>query len=64
MAVFFGGMLMGFGATVGGGCNIGQGLTGVSTLAVSSWVTTIFIILGNWTMVYWKLILPMRDMYI
>lgn len=62
MAVFFGGMLMGFGATVGGGCNIGQGLTGVSTLAVSSWVTTIFIILGNWTMVYWKLILPMKDM--
>ena len=62
LTVFFGGLLMGVGATIGGGCNIGQGLTGVSTLAVSSWVTTIFIILGNWTMVYYKLIRPMRDL--
>lgn len=62
LTVFFGGLLMGVGATIGGGCNIGQGLTGVSTLAVSSWVTTIFIILGNWTMVYYKLIKPMQDL--
>ena len=60
--VFFGGMIMGVGATIGGGCNIGQGLTGASTLAVSSWVTTVFIILGNWTMVYYKLIKPMQDL--
>ena len=62
MTVFFGGMIMGVGATIGGGCNIGQGLTGVATLAVSSWVTTVFIILGNWTMVYFKLIKPMQDL--
>jgi len=31
-----GGLLMGFGAMVAGGCNIGQGLSGVSTLAAGS----------------------------
>lgn len=61
MRVLLGGFVMGIGAQIGGGCNIGQGFTGVSTLAVSSWVTTIFIILGNWTMVYFLLIKPMKE---
>ena len=60
--VLLGGFIMGVGAQIGGGCNIGHSLTGVSTLAVSSWVANIFIILGNWTMVYFLLIKPMRDM--
>jgi uncharacterized membrane protein YedE/YeeE len=62
LKVFLGGFIMGLGAQLGGGCNIGHSLTGVSTLAVSSWVANIFIILGNWTMVYFLLIRPMRDM--
>jgi uncharacterized membrane protein YedE/YeeE len=62
LKVLFGGIVMGIGAQIGGGCNIGHGLTGVSTLAVSSWVANAFIILGNWTMVYFLLIRPMRDM--
>ncbi|KWT86910.1 YeeE/YedE family protein [Candidatus Magnetominusculus xianensis] len=57
---FLGGFLMGFGAVVGGGCNIGHGLTGASTLAVSSFVTIIFIMLGNWSMVYIRFIRPMH----
>ena len=60
--VMFGGFVMGIGAQIGGGCNIGHSLTGVATLAVSSWVANIFIILGNWTMVYFMLIKPMQDM--
>ncbi len=60
--VLLGGFLMGLGAQLGGGCNIGHSLTGVATLAVSSWVANLFIILGNWTMVYFLLIRPMRDM--
>jgi uncharacterized protein len=56
----FGGFLMGIGAEIGGGCNIGHGITGVSTLAVSSWVANAFIFLGDWTMVYFLLIRPMR----
>ncbi|HEY6010212.1 MAG TPA: YeeE/YedE family protein [Nitrospirota bacterium] len=62
LKVFFGGFVMGVGAQIGGGCNIGHSLTGVSTLAVSSWVANVFIILGNWTLVYFLLIRPMRDM--
>jgi len=62
LKVLLGGFIMGVGAQIGGGCNIGHSLTGVSTLAVSSWVANTFIILGNWTMVYFLLIKPMQDM--
>jgi len=47
-----GGTLMGLGASLAGGCNIGHGVTGVSALAVSSIVATIFTILGVWTATY------------
>ena len=53
---FGGGLIMGFGATVAGGCNVGHGLTGLSTLALGSLVSIIFIILGSWTMVYFLFI--------
>ncbi len=59
--VFMGGLIMGFGAVLGGGCNVGHSLTGFSTLAMASVVATIFIILGNWTMVYFLFIKPMKD---
>jgi uncharacterized membrane protein YedE/YeeE len=62
LTVFGGSLMMGFGATVGGGCNVGQALTGFSTLSIGSIVATIFIILGNWTMVYFKFIKPMQDL--
>jgi len=61
LRVFVGGLIMGIGAVIGGGCNVGHGLTGVSTLAISSIIATIFIILGNWTMVYFLFIKPMKD---
>jgi hypothetical protein len=47
-----GGLIMGVGGTLAGGCSIGHGLTGISTLAVSSVVSTASIALGSWTMVY------------
>ena len=50
---FGGGLLMGFGAVTAGGCNIGHGLTGVSALALSSVVATVFTILGVWAGTYW-----------
>jgi len=58
LTVFFGSILMGIGAVIAGGCNLGHGVTGVSTMAVSSFVTIASIILGNWTMVYFKFIRP------
>ncbi len=59
--VFSGGFIMGVGAVIGGGCNIGHGITGVSTLSIASIVATIFIILGNWTMVYFLFIKQMKE---
>jgi len=59
--VFLGSLIMGFGAATAGGCTIGHALTGVSSLALSSIVATVFMILGNWTMVYFTFIKPMRD---
>ncbi len=49
---FGGGIIMGLGAALAGGCNIGHGITGVSALALSSIVATLFTILGVWTMTY------------
>ncbi len=42
-----GATLMGFGGILGMGCTIGQGITGVSTLAIGSLLTLVSIILGS-----------------
>uniref|UniRef100_A0A7C3MGN4 YeeE/YedE family protein n=1 Tax=Dictyoglomus thermophilum TaxID=14 RepID=A0A7C3MGN4_DICTH len=52
--VIAGGILMGFGAGVAAGCNIGHVLSGLPHLALSSILATIFFVLGNWFM-YWYL---------
>lgn len=43
----YAGVLMGFGGVLGLGCTIGQGVTGLSTLAIGSLITVISIILGS-----------------
>lgn len=48
-----GGVLMGFGAMVAGGCNIGQGLSGVSTLAAGSLLAAGAIFAGAVLAVKW-----------
>jgi len=42
-----GAILMGFGGVLAMGCTIGQGITGISTLAVGSFITFIAIVLGS-----------------
>jgi uncharacterized membrane protein YedE/YeeE len=42
-----GGVLMGLGGVLGLGCTIGQGITGVSTLALGSFLTLISIVFGS-----------------
>lgn len=42
-----GAVLMGFGGVLAMGCTIGQGITGVSTLAVGSFISLISIVLGS-----------------
>ncbi len=59
--VLFGSIIMGFGAAVAGGCTVGHALTGIAGLSISSIVATIFMVLGNWTMVYYMFVKPMQD---
>ena len=47
-----GGLMMGMGAGIAGGCNIGHGLTGVPLFGLSSLTATLSIILGVWTGAY------------
>lgn len=42
-----GAVLMGFGGTLAMGCTVGQGITGVSTLAIGSILTFLAIVLGS-----------------
>lgn len=44
-----GGVVMGIGAAIGGGCTVGHSLTGVSTLAMTSITASAGIILGVWS---------------
>ena len=44
---FFGAILMGFGGVLALGCTIGQGITGMSTLALGSILTFISIVFGS-----------------
>lgn len=47
-----GGAMMGTGAVIAGGCNIGNGLTGLGILSLTSFVATAFLILGTWSGTY------------
>lgn len=47
VAHIIGGVLMGFGGVIAFGCTVGQGITGMSTLAVGSIITTAAIIFGS-----------------
>ncbi len=53
-----GGILMGFGGVTALGCTIGQGITGISTLAAGSVLATLAIVAGSWAAMkyqYWRL---------
>jgi uncharacterized protein len=46
VAAVLGGLLMGYGARIGFGCNIGALYSGIASFSVSGWVFGIFIFLG------------------
>jgi hypothetical protein len=52
MQQFSGGLIMGAGGMLAGGCLIGHGITGLSALSAASLLSTMFMLLGSWTMVY------------
>jgi hypothetical protein len=61
LQTFVGGLLMGSGAFVATGCNIGHILSGVPQLSLGSILGGASIILGGWTMAYFMFIRPMQD---
>lgn len=61
LQTFIGGLLMGFGAVISSGCNIGHILSGVPQLSIGSIVGGISIVLGGWTMAYFLFIRPMKS---
>ena len=46
IAAMLGGLLMGYGARIGFGCNIGALYSGIASLSVSGWVFALFLFLG------------------
>ena len=58
---FVGGLLMGFGAVVSSGCNVGHILSGVPQLSLGSILGGIFIVLGGWAAAYLMFIRPMQN---
>lgn len=56
-----GGFLMGSGAVVSGGCNIGHILSGVPQLSIGSIVGGLSIVAGGWAMAWFMFIRPMNS---
>jgi len=55
---FVGGNLMGVGASLAGGCTIGNGLVMTAMMTWQGWIGLLFMILGTWTASYFIFIRP------
>ncbi len=55
-----GGVLMGFGASIAGGCSIGNGLVMTAMMTWQGWIGLIFMILGVWTASWMLYVRPQR----
>ncbi|MGN7396103.1 YeeE/YedE thiosulfate transporter family protein [Peribacillus frigoritolerans] len=51
-----GGVTMGFGASVAGGCTIGNGLVNSALFAWQGWIAIVFFLLGTWVATYFTII--------
>ena len=47
-AAILGGLLMGYGARIGYGCNIGALFSGIASFSLSGWVYAAFLFIGAW----------------
>ncbi|MDA8229489.1 MAG: YeeE/YedE thiosulfate transporter family protein [Desulfitobacterium hafniense] len=47
-SALIGGFLMGYGARIASGCNVGGMLNGIASGSLTGWVFAIFILLGTW----------------
>ncbi|KAA1040168.1 YeeE/YedE family protein [Macrococcus equipercicus] len=56
-----GGVMMGFGASMAGGCSIGNGMVATATMSWQGWLSLVFMILGTWFMSYFVFVRPMQQ---
>ncbi|EXI63275.1 membrane protein [Mannheimia granulomatis] len=56
-----GGLLMGVGASLAGGCTIGNGLTATAVMSAKGWISLFFIMIGVWIMTYFVYIRPTKQ---
>ncbi|SDC85225.1 hypothetical protein SAMN05421663_104314 [Terribacillus halophilus] len=57
---FSGGLMMGFGAALAGGCSIGNGLVMTAMMTWQGWISLAFMILGTWTASYFVYVRPRK----
>ena len=55
-----GGVLMGFGASIAGGCSIGNGLVMTAMMTWQGWIGLVFMILGVWCASWVLYVRPQR----
>ncbi|MDG6894223.1 YeeE/YedE family protein [Volucribacter amazonae] len=55
-----GGLFMGIGASLAGGCTIGNGLTATAVMSSKGWISLFFIMLGVWAMSYFVYVRPQK----
>lgn len=48
ISALIGGILMGFGARIAYGCNIGLVLNGIASSSLSGWIFTVAVFIGSW----------------
>lgn len=60
IASVIGGAIMGIGASLAGGCTIGNGLTNTSIMAWKGWIGLFFTIIGVWIASYFVYVRPRR----
>lgn len=58
---FIGGNLMGIGASLAGGCSIGNGLVMTAMMTWQGWIALLFMILGTWTASYFVFVRPQAN---
>ncbi|MBP7662910.1 MAG: YeeE/YedE family protein, partial [Shewanella sp.] len=57
---FVGGLLMGVGSGLAGGCMLGNALVGTAYLSLQGWLFIPAILFGSWCFNYFALLRPMR----
>ncbi|QLB19578.1 hypothetical protein A6B41_09055 [Mannheimia granulomatis] len=56
-----GGLLMGVGASLAGGCTIGNGLTATAVMSAKGWISLFFIMIGVWIMTHFVYVRPTKQ---